>query len=560
MGLIRTCANCGYCTYMDRDGQVTEEQRILEERIVTHMETETRPREENEVSQEAAERSHAEQWEDRSAVQQAADSAITQEEEADSPTPEGPGIPPISMAGTECREDNKTPPAGETPEENRETCAQCNMPREAEHDLRFIRGPLRNCGNCGAWEVNPAFQEDLSENHSTTAVVLQTSCSGVSPHIVEKVTEQVTGSPLPKNTLPNRCRRYGGPPAELIQELKATTGSQWNLTGFEIKRGRVKAWCWAVADSTTQYILATAVTTENHPGEELLQEALGRSSQTPEAIKLTSQSPPMTQEQMGTGGKGWRILRETGPEDRNSSLGKLRQAMENRFGSNVGPALRKSMVEEILQMACMSINLLEPSPMLSGATPAEAAMAEPPFSNWTELAEWSGSQRPVRSRTARKPENREGNGASNGDNPDASATENEPEATDSGRDRSLRTATQPRRRKRRRITPSRRSPAGSNLTATTSGSWRKYMNSAGTSSRSNRGSSASTRKSPMTGRPWRPQSGCWRNTWAGKSRTPQQADHRAPHRAGRPLQGVGRPGPIAGKRRGRITEEREMRR
>ena len=426
VGLIRTCANCGYCTYMDRDGQVTEEQRILEERIVTHMETETRPREENEVSQEDG-------ADNSPAVQQPADGrAIIEEGEADSPTPEGPGIPPIRMAGTECREDNETLPTGETPEENRETCAQCNMPREAEHDLRFIRGPLRNCGNCGAWEVNPAFQENLSENHSTTAVVLQTSAAGVPPHIVEKITQEVTGSELPKNTLPNRCRRYGGPPAELIRELRATTGSQWNLKGFEIKRGRVKAWCWAVADSTTQYILATTVTTENHPGEELLQEALGRSSQAPEAIKLTSQSPPMTQEQMGTGGKGWRILRETGPEDRNSSLGKLRQAMENRFGSNVGPALRKSMVEEILQMACMSINLLEPSPMLSGATPAEAAMAEPPFSNWTELVEWSGSQRPVSPRTTRKPENREGNGASNEDNPDASATENEPEATDSG--------------------------------------------------------------------------------------------------------------------------------
>ena len=466
VGLIRTCANCGYCTYMNRDGQVTEEQRILEERIVTHTETEARPREEHSLSQEAgpdsgagtgaqeaaAEGTLAEQWPSRGATQQPVNGAIARREEADNAInrqeemgdaiarqeevdgrpPEGPEVAPISIAGTECSEDNETPTAADTPEEGREACAQCNEPRDAEYDLRFIRGPLRNCGNCGAWEVNPAFQEDPPDNHGTTILVLQTSCAGVPPYVVEKIILEITGATLPKNTLPSRCRRYGGPPSELTQELKVTTGSQWNLTGVEIKRGGTKMWCWAVADSTTQYILATDVTTENRPGEELLQKASEQSSQAPESIRITSQSPELGQEQTKMERRGWRIIREDGPEDRNSSLGKIRQAMENRFGSKVGPALGKSMVEEILRMASMSINLLEPSPMLSGVTPAEAAMAEPPFSNWTELVKWSSSQRPAKPRSSRTPENQEGSGATNGDKQDAHTAEGKPQAKDSG--------------------------------------------------------------------------------------------------------------------------------
>ena len=419
LGIIRTCATCGRCTYMDQEGKIIEELERPEEKrsMMKNDSTQQTPSaavtehpEENapegpmhgpeipgiNIGQIGCEENTGRERQEDGENQ--ADGEQHQQEEEDNPR--GEDTPQVE---DEPQEENTpqvedTPQVGDNPQEENtpqmedtaqvEGCPECHAassPRERLHNQRM---PMRECGECGAWYANPDSPSDLSIREEIIGITMQLTCAGNNnKETTNAINRLLEGKTIADNTVLYWTQRYAIPAAEEAEKTKAQTGNTWAIEGLNIKQRGRSHWCWAIADTTTQYILATGTSETPEPSRKLLQQAQRTSSEEPKMITIAGDTPAIS----GSIRRAFpncatsRNNREMEPDQ---SLERLRQTMTNRFKENTKAKIKTEMLENTLRAKAMSINLFEPSPALAGLTPAEAAGVETPFSNWRELADW----------------------------------------------------------------------------------------------------------------------------------------------------------------------------
>ena len=388
VGIIRTCATCGRCTYMDREGNIIEELEIPE------IPEEKRNMMEND------------------STQQTPSAAVTEhpEEIAQDGPMHGPEIPSMNIGPIGCEENAGGEPHedgadGETQDDGADVeqrqheeeeddttqeggCPQCHAASSSGERLIHQRMPLRECRECGTWYANPDYPGDLSIREETIGMAMQLTCAGNNnKKTTIAINQLLEGRKVTDNTILYWMQRYALPAVEDAEKTRAQTGNTWNIEGRNIKQGGRSHWWWAISDTTTQYILATGTSETPEPGRELFQQAQRTSSEEPQMMTIVGDTPEI----QGSIREAFpncntsRKNREMGPDQ---SLERLRQTMTNRFKEHTRAKITADLLENTLRTKAMSINLLEPSPALAGLTPAEAAGVEMPFSNWLGLVDW----------------------------------------------------------------------------------------------------------------------------------------------------------------------------
>ena len=341
LGTTRTCVICGHCAYMDREG------RVIDERGKADGET-------------AA----------------GAEDPIEESETVRITDPEREGT-----SGHPVTDEEETPMTD---------CSNCHASQNGDQ-IRFQRLPLRRCHQCGEWEANPEYTGNLGDREEAIGAALQLNFSGLPPKpVTERINRRSGLQKIDGNTLTywtRKCTRAG---AKATQALQPKTGDTWVVDRFDVGEKKQIHHCWAIIDSTTQYILATEIGEKPEPGGDLFQKARRTAEELPRMVVLGSAVPDISPQAL-EGLPGCETVRDS-PERKEpgSSLGKLQRAAQDRCTPGVMTKATVSTIESLLDNVAISINLFEPSRLLVGQTPAEAVGVEPPFRNWKELVVHTG--------------------------------------------------------------------------------------------------------------------------------------------------------------------------
>ena len=433
VGSIRTCARCGHCTYLDREGKNIEEQGELNS--TTHNTTETNPESNPETNPE----SNPETIPEKTRSAEVLNTAIPEEiqtgmREGEHPEMAGGSQVQDETAGMEPsgQEPEEMEPSGQEPEEMEPSgqerdetepeemepeemepagggsdvmCPDCGASLDDSSIRRFRRMQLLQCPECRHWNINPEVGGSLDTKDKAIGAVIQANLEGTAGRSMNEEMERLTPEiKAIQQNVPRWIHRYIPPAAAVMKKMWTPTSSPtWEIDAIPLQVRRKTWWFWSITDQMTQYILATGRTGTERMDDALMDQAELISGEMPAAIILGHPNAEKISGLIRYVNQKTDIMSyQKGEENPDSSMVRFREAIQQRFKASVGKMSIES-ADVVLNQLSLSINLFEECPD-TGTTPAENAGLKSPYRDWTDLVVIeSNNPPPEESKTGRRP-------------------------------------------------------------------------------------------------------------------------------------------------------------